>query len=182
MKTENSTTRVFSDGDENQQSRPLAVTGWPLTQAAAMIAMENGQKVHHRNFFDWEYLQQCTTDKDLIVNEENWAISKREFFETYTNETFKEGWAIFYSETGQVHELKIHPEYIKDVATGFKNFEVRKADRQFAIGDRLLLKEWCPIKERYTGVICLRKVIYILKGGQFGIEDGYVVLGIEACQ
>lgn len=36
-----------------------------------------------------------------------------------------------------VHELKIAPEYFKDVRTGLKKFEIRKNDRDFKVGDRL---------------------------------------------
>lgn len=40
------------------------------------------------------------------------------------------------------HELKILPKYFEDVMTGKKNFEIRKNDRDFKVGDYLLLKEY----------------------------------------
>jgi len=62
--------------------------------------------------------------------------------------------------------------------SGFKTFEVRKNDRDFKIGDILLLKEWDNIKNEYTGSSTKYTITYILYGGQFGIEVDYVVLGI----
>ncbi len=86
-----------------------------------------------------------------------------------------------------IHELKTHPQFFSMVFAGTKTFEVRKDDRGFKLGDELLLKEFVP-KEfyedhlndgKYTGRILHRRIDYILKGGQFGIEKGYVVLSIS---
>ena len=35
----------------------------------------------------------------------------------------------------KVHNLKIKPQYFKDVVSGIKTFEVRKNDRNFKVGD-----------------------------------------------
>jgi len=88
-----------------------------------------------------------------------------------------------------IHELKTHPEFFSMVFTGTKNFEVRKNDRDFKVGDEILLKEWIPedyhwqldkgMKQGFTGRILHRRIDYILKGGQFGIEDGYAILSIS---
>lgn len=77
-----------------------------------------------------------------------------------------------------LHELKTWPEYFKAVERGDKTFEVRKADRDFNVGDFLKLREWNPKKEAYTGKSVIRCITYILPGGQFGIEEGYCVLGM----
>jgi hypothetical protein len=37
------------------------------------------------------------------------------------------------------HELKVWPDYHYRILTGQKNFEVRKNDRDFQIGDTLVL-------------------------------------------
>lgn len=86
-----------------------------------------------------------------------------------------------------IHELKIHPDYFNMIMSGIKNFEVRKDDRHFNVGDELLLKEFIPKgffkvpqdEEYYTNRILHRRVDYILRGGQFGIEEGYVVMSIS---
>lgn len=75
------------------------------------------------------------------------------------------------------HELKTWPGPFADVRSYRKNFEVRKDDRNFQIGDCLILEEWDPDTEKYTGDMARRTVGYKLLGGQFGIEDGYCVLG-----
>lgn len=77
-----------------------------------------------------------------------------------------------------LHELKTHPQYFRRLFEGSKNFEVRKNDRDFQIGDTLKLKEWDPVTEQYTERIEFRHVTYILHGGQFGIELGYCVMSL----
>jgi hypothetical protein len=78
-----------------------------------------------------------------------------------------------------IHELKCWPEFFSAVARKTKPFEVRKADRVYAVGDALVLREWDPATGLYTSQETARRVIYVLPGGQFGIESGYVVLGLE---
>ena len=46
------------------------------------------------------------------------------------------------------------------------------------VGDLLVLKEWDPRRERYTGREMQKEVTYLMVGGQFGIEPGYVVMGL----
>ncbi|MBS7132933.1 MAG: DUF3850 domain-containing protein [Clostridium sp.] len=79
--------------------------------------------------------------------------------------------------TGKEHALKILPEYFEDVVTGKKTFELRKNDRGFALGDILTLKEFSG--DKYTGREVNKLVTYILAGGKYGLEDGYVILGIK---
>ena len=78
-----------------------------------------------------------------------------------------------------IHELKTWTEYFQRVFTGQKNFELRKDDRHFMVGDTLRLKEWDNEKQEYTGREVFRTVTYILKGGQFGLQEGYVIMGIQ---
>ncbi len=77
------------------------------------------------------------------------------------------------------HELKIWPEYFDAIWFGQKTFEVRKNDRGFKVEDLLVLLEWLPSKAEYTGRRMTVRVHYILQGGQFGIEPGYVVMGVK---
>ena len=76
------------------------------------------------------------------------------------------------------HVLKCNAEYYDAIADGRKNFEVRRDDRGFQCGDVLILR---PV-DKYgifigSGSI-RRRITYILTGGQFGIEPGYVVMGL----
>jgi hypothetical protein len=76
------------------------------------------------------------------------------------------------------HTLKCLPDYFGAVRRKEKNFEVRRDDRGFQKGDTLILREWDPrMGGRYVGNDEHRKIKYVLTGGQFGIEPGYVVLG-----
>lgn len=50
-----------------------------------------------------------------------------------------------------IHKLKIWPKFYTRVLEGSKTFEVRVNDRDFQSGDLVVLHEWCPRGERYTG-------------------------------
>jgi len=78
------------------------------------------------------------------------------------------------------HYLKTWSEYYKEVETGTKTFEVRKNDRNFKTGDTLILQEFLKNEQILTGKELKFKVIYIIHGGAFGLEEGYVVMGIKA--
>ena len=85
----------------------------------------------------------------------------------------------------EVHYLKTWPAFFDAVACGAKPFEVRKDDRGFAVGQLLILQRYDPETGKYSedehgAHVCLaRRVSYVLRGGQLGIEEGYVVLGLE---
>lgn len=78
-----------------------------------------------------------------------------------------------------VHELKTLYSFFYDVRSGTKNFEVRKNDRNFQVGDFLLLRCHDSNGEPIRTEPCMCLVTYLLPGGQFGIEEGYCVMGIK---
>lgn len=80
-----------------------------------------------------------------------------------------------------IHELKTWTEYFDKIISGEKKFEVRKNDRNFKVGDTLILKEWVNhgMAGYYTGEEHTVSVSYILQGGQFGIEKDYIVMSIQ---
>lgn len=47
------------------------------------------------------------------------------------------------------HELKTWPEYFFLVLIGIKTFEIRKNDRNFEVGDTLILQKWNPETNQY---------------------------------
>ncbi|HGC8936787.1 TPA: DUF3850 domain-containing protein, partial [Streptococcus agalactiae] len=55
-------------------------------------------------------------------------------------------------------------------------FECRYNDRDFKVGDELLLREYDPQKG-YTYRCIVRKITYILSDF-IGLKDGYVILGV----
>lgn len=75
----------------------------------------------------------------------------------------------------QVHEIKLGAEFFDDVLKCKKTFEVRKDDRDYQVGDLLVLKEFKNGEE--TGRICKRCVGYILKDYN-GVMDGYCVMAM----
>jgi hypothetical protein len=75
-----------------------------------------------------------------------------------------------------LHELKTWPEYFQAVWDCRKTFEVRKDDRGFRVGDRLLLREWSP-EGGYTGRQLTARVRYVLADFE-GLAPGWVVMGI----
>jgi len=74
------------------------------------------------------------------------------------------------------HDIKIHEEYLFDVATGRKNFEVRKNDRNYKAGDTVIMREYNPTKEAYTGRAIDLKITYVLENYP-ALEPGYCVFG-----
>lgn len=76
------------------------------------------------------------------------------------------------------HALKTIQPYYDAVVNGEKTFEVRKADRKFKVGDKLLLQEY-NTEDGYTGAEQEFNITYILSGGHFGIDKDYCILGIK---
>lgn len=79
-----------------------------------------------------------------------------------------------------IHELKILPEFFKDVRSGKKTFEIRKCDRPFCVGDLLALNEYDPVHTIYTGRSVLVYVDYILSDADY-CKGGYIVMSIKPC-
>ena len=92
------------------------------------------------------------------------------------------------------HELKTHPSVFDAVKDGRKTWEFRRNDRDFQVGDTLILEFYDPapndfISSRSHGYLYEEKgpgrihidarVTYILHGGQFGVPVGFCVMSIE---
>lgn len=75
------------------------------------------------------------------------------------------------------HCLKIYPKYFNSVMNGKKTFEIRKNDRGFKVGDKILLREWDNIS--YSGREILAEITYIMDDTFVGLEKGYAILGIK---
>lgn len=88
----------------------------------------------------------------------------------------------------RTHLLKCWPEPYQAVLDGKKRHEFRRNDRNFAVGDILVLQEWVPpakLEEMldgvtgYTGRWLEVTVTYITGDELFGVPEGFVVLSIE---
>lgn len=77
------------------------------------------------------------------------------------------------------HYLKTLGPYFDAVEMGCKNFEIRLNDREFQKGDYVQLRRYAD--DCYTeGCNPIEKRIsYVLQGGRFGIQEGYVILGLQ---
>lgn len=86
----------------------------------------------------------------------------------------------------KTHEIKIWPSQFDAVVSGHKTFEWRKNDRDYAVGDTLVMREWDPAQwspasgdwRCYTGRQISVVVTYKAEG-VFGIPEGYCVLAIK---
>ena len=78
----------------------------------------------------------------------------------------------------KTHYVKTIQPYYNDSKRGIKLFEVRKNDRDYQVGDFFVQEEFNTETQDLTGDNFKSKIIYLLRGGQFGIADDYCVLGI----
>ncbi len=58
---------------------------------------------------------------------------------------------------------KVWPEYFQKIADGTKKFDLRLADFECNEGDELVLQEWDPATQKYTGREMTKVVRYVLK-------------------
>lgn len=87
-----------------------------------------------------------------------------------------------------VHELKTDPDTFDAVARGDKTHEIRRNDRNFLVGDTLVLKQTRytgaemsgpePRPLEYTGHTETRVVSHVLEG--YGLQPGWVILSFAA--
>ncbi len=94
------------------------------------------------------------------------------------------------------HHLKTWPGEFEAVARDDKRHEVRLADRDFHIGDTLILREFVPALNQttgqpetneagetlgaFTGRQLLRRVSYITLGGSWGLPAELCILSIKS--
>lgn len=76
------------------------------------------------------------------------------------------------------HELRCWPEHYAVIDTGVKTCELRLNDRNYQTGDTLLLREWEPVENGYTGRQLRVRVTHVLSGGPW-LSPGYVAMSIQ---
>lgn len=74
------------------------------------------------------------------------------------------------------HDLKTWTEPFQQMWMGNKTAEFRKNDRGFKVGDTLLLREWLPSKDKYTGREIEAEITHITF--DHGITSGYAMLSL----
>lgn len=76
----------------------------------------------------------------------------------------------------KIHEIKIAAMCYEDVVSGKKSFELRKNDRGYKQGDKLIMLEFKDGK--HTGRIVNADIVYMLED-YTGLAEGYCILGIQ---
>lgn len=84
----------------------------------------------------------------------------------------------------RVHNLKVWPEFFDEIMAGNKTFEIRYNDRDYRVGDLLVLREFQPYAHEpvehpdgyFTGLQVARVVRYMT---DFEQRPGYVVMGFR---
>lgn len=74
------------------------------------------------------------------------------------------------------HELKTWPEFFAAIRAGAKRHEVRRFDRDYRVGDVLVLREYEPGSDRYTGEVERVRITYMT---QAFLPDGLVAMSVE---
>jgi hypothetical protein len=85
------------------------------------------------------------------------------------------------------HDVKCWPQFFDTIESGQKPFELRKNDRNYQVGDTMLIREWNPSTKKYSGRQTRQLIISKLDhragagcAAEFGLREGYVILGIAA--
>lgn len=76
-----------------------------------------------------------------------------------------------------IHHLKTVQPFFDDMKNGIKTFESRKDDRNFQVGDILVLHEYDPRTNEYSGDVLHKRITYKLPEG--ACSPGYCVLQTE---
>jgi hypothetical protein len=85
------------------------------------------------------------------------------------------------------HVLKSWSKFFKPIIDGTRTSDIRtNTDRNFEVGDTLILREWNPLELQYTGRCAVCKITYIQQNignpcavSHQAINDGYSVLSIK---
>jgi hypothetical protein len=84
---------------------------------------------------------------------------------------------IFKTDDGDIrfHQLKTWTEFydalVEPDINKRKTLEIRKNDRDYRVGDYLLLNDYDKNLEKYCGRSCWKKITHIVKGKPFLPED-----------
>jgi hypothetical protein len=87
------------------------------------------------------------------------------------------------------HRLKCWPEFFGPIKAGLKTHDLRRADdRDFSVGDRMLLEEYDPESRSYTGRTVLVQITYITSAdlpcalSQDALHPDFCILSIALCE
>ena len=83
----------------------------------------------------------------------------------------------------RAHRLKIRPDYFNLTRRGYLSCQLRRADRDFRVGDYLVLVEFNPENQVPTGQSTVVKIEHILRESDppHGLSPGFVLLSTSLC-
>lgn len=88
--------------------------------------------------------------------------------------------------TPVTHIVKSWSMFYNDILTGERTSDIRKNDRRYAVGDFLVLREFDPVNNEYTGREQLVEITYMQQNksnpcaiSNDALKDGYAVLSIK---
>lgn len=81
----------------------------------------------------------------------------------------------------KTHNLKTHPDPFDQVWKRKKTAELRLDDRDFRIGDLMILREWKPRAKRFSGRWVRAEITAITWLGQWipGVTEPYAMLSFK---
>jgi len=84
------------------------------------------------------------------------------------------------------YEVKSWPWFFEEMIVGRKKHDMRdKRDRDYAIGDRMLLREFDPRTGQYTGRAAIAKITYITDNvtpcamSSSALDNSFAVLSVD---
>lgn len=76
------------------------------------------------------------------------------------------------------HFLKCIQPYFDNVTHNRKRFEIRLDDRDYKEGDFVVLREYNPKEDVYSGRVWVVKIVYLIRGTEC-LKEGYCAFTIE---
>jgi hypothetical protein len=87
------------------------------------------------------------------------------------------------------HRLKCWPEFFEPIKRGAKTHDLRRSDdRDFSVGDKVLLQEYDPETSSYTGRTAIVQITYITSSdlpcalSQDALHPNFCILSIALCE
>ena len=109
---------------------------------------------------DWVYDNHNLTPEKVDLMNEKVGVAIQELVDEVTSK-----------KPIRIHKIKIELQYFEKSAAGLKPWELRLNDRDYKVGDILILREWDPKKKEFTGRILTRQITEMFKGLPYLPED-----------
>jgi len=85
----------------------------------------------------------------------------------------------------KIHDVKSWPEFFSAIEAGHRHHELRRNDRGYAVGDRMILREFDPQTNNYTGRELWVKITSMTSSAQKcavsdeGLHDDFCIMSVE---